>query len=85
MYHLQLGEGNLINNLRFGLAKRWIHLVQIGDVPGRNEPGTGEVNYANMFRTLREAKYSGYVDMEHGTTTTPENAIEKVKQIARGS
>ena len=85
MYHLQLGEGNLINNLKLGLARGLIHLVQIGDVPGRKEPGTGEVNYANMFRTLREAKYNGYVDMEHGTTTTPENAIESVRQLAYGS
>ncbi len=82
MYHLQLGEGNLTNNLRLGLAKGWIHLVQIGDVPGRKEPGTGEVNYANMFRALREAKYSGYVDMEHGTTSTPEHAIDTVNQLA---
>lgn len=83
MYHLQLGEGNLINNLRLGLEKGWIHLVQIGDVPGRKEPGTGEVNYANMFKVLREAKYTGYVDMEHGTTSTPEHAIETVKRLAR--
>ena len=85
MYHLQLSEGNLINNLRRGLAKGWIHLVQIGDVPGRKEPGTGEINYANMFRTLREAKYGGYVDMEHGTTSTPAHAIETVKQLAHKS
>jgi hydroxypyruvate isomerase len=83
MYHLQLSEGNLINNLRLGLEKGWIHLVQIGDVPGRKEPGTGEVNYANIFRTLGTAKYSGYVDMEHGTTSTPEHAIEAVRRVAR--
>jgi hydroxypyruvate isomerase len=85
MYHLQLGEGNLINNLKLGLDKGWIHLVQVGDVPGRKEPGTGEVNYANMFRTLREAKYRGYVDMEHGTTSTPEQAIDIVNHLARQS
>ena len=82
MYHLQLSEGNLINNLKLGLEKGWIHLVQIGDVPGRKEPGTGEVNYANIFKTLRIAKYSGYVDMEHGTTSTPEHAIEAVKRVS---
>jgi hydroxypyruvate isomerase len=83
MYHLQLSEGNLINNLKLGLENGWIHLVQIGDVPGRMEPGTGEVNYANMFATLRTAKYGGYVDMEHGTTSTPEHAIDAVKRVAR--
>jgi hydroxypyruvate isomerase len=85
MYHLQLSEGNLTNNLRLGLATGWIHLVQIGDVPGRKEPGTGEVNYSHMFRTLREARYNGYVDMEHGTSSTPEHAIATVKQLAHRS
>jgi len=83
MYHLQLSEGNLINNLKLGLEKGWIHLVQIGDVPGRKEPGTGEVNYVNIFKTLQTAKYSGFVDMEHGTTSTPEHAIEAVRRVAR--
>src|SRR6185369_16713377 len=82
LYHLQLGEGNLINNLKRGLEKGWIQLVQVGDVPGRKEPGTGEVNYANIFQTLRETKYSGYIDMEHGTTSTPEHAMDVVKQLA---
>jgi hydroxypyruvate isomerase len=82
MYHLQLSEGNLINNLKLGLEKGWIQLVQIGDVPGRKEPGTGEINYANIFRTLREARYSGYIDTEHGTTSTPQHAIEVVKRLA---
>lgn len=82
MYHLQLSEGNLINNLKLGLSRGWIRLVQIGDVPGRNEPGTGEVNYANIFRTLREAGYAGYMDMEMGTTSTPEYAIEVVRKLS---
>lgn len=82
MYHLQLGEGNLINNLKLGLGKGWIQLVQIGDVPGRKEPGTGEVNYTNVFRALRESRYSGYIDMEHGTSSTPEYAMEVVRKLA---
>jgi hydroxypyruvate isomerase len=82
MYHLQLSEGNLINNLRLGLDKGWIRLVQVGDVPGRREPGTGEVNYSNIYRVLREKKYAGYVDSEHGTSSTPEHAIDVVKKLA---
>lgn len=82
MYHLQLSEGNLINNLRQGLRKGWIRFVEVGDVPGRKEPGTGETNYANIFRVLREEGYSGYVGLEHGTTSTPEHAIQVVKQLA---
>jgi hydroxypyruvate isomerase len=82
IYHLQLSEGNIINNLRQGLQRGWIRLVQVGDVPGRREPGTGEINYASIYRVLRELKYSGIVDSEHGTSSTPEHAIGVVKALA---
>jgi hydroxypyruvate isomerase len=82
MYHLQLSEGNLINNLRLGLGKGWIRFVEIGDVPGRFEPGTGEVNHDNIFRVLRELGYAGYVGLEHRSTSTPEHAIQVVKRVA---
>lgn len=82
IYHLQLSEGNIINNLRQGLQRGWIRLVQVGDVPGRREPGTGEINYANIYRVLRELNYSGIVDSEHGTSSTPEHAIGVVKALA---
>lgn len=82
IYHLQLGEGNLIENLKLGLEKGWIQFVEIGDVPGRLEPGTGEINYGNIFKTLREAGYEGFVGMEHGTSSTPEAAMRLVKDLA---
>jgi hydroxypyruvate isomerase len=82
MYHLQLSEGNITNNLKLGLQKGWIRLVQIGEVPGRREPGTGETDYAHIFRVLRAAGYSGYVDMEHGTSSTPERAIDVVRKLS---
>jgi hydroxypyruvate isomerase len=80
MYHLQLSEGNLTNNLKLGWPKGWIKIVQVGDVPGRKEPGTGEINYPHMFRVLREIGYNGYLDTEHGTSSTPEHAIEVVRK-----
>jgi hydroxypyruvate isomerase len=82
MYHLQLSEGNIINNLRRGLRNKWIRFVEIGDVPGRREPGTGEMNYENIFRVLREEGYADFVGMEHGTSSTPEHAMQVVRQIA---
>ena len=82
MYHLQLSEGNLINNLRLGLQKKWIRFVEIGDVPGRKEPGTGETNYDNIFRVLREEGFGEYVGLEHGTTSTPEHAMAVVRKVA---
>ncbi len=82
MYHLQLMEGNISTHLREGLSKGWIGLVQIGEVPGRKEPGTGEIDYAYIFRVLREMNYQGYVDTEMGTTTTPEAAMELARAMS---
>jgi hydroxypyruvate isomerase len=82
MYHLQLSEGNIFNNLRQGLRKGWIRFVEIGDVPGRKEPGTGEMNYPNIFKVLREEGYADFIGMEHGTSSTPQHAIQVVKKVA---
>lgn len=64
MYHMQRNEGDIINNLN-----RWweeIGYLQIGDNPGRNEPGTGEMNYKNIFKHIYEKDYKGILGMEHG-------------------
>ena len=82
MYHLQLMEGNIATHLRQGLSKGWIGLVQIGEVPERKEPGTGEIDYAYIFRVLREMNYKGYVDTEMGTSTTPEAAMELTRKMS---
>jgi hydroxypyruvate isomerase len=82
MYHLQLSEGNLINNLRLGLQKKWIRFVEVGDVPGRKEPGTGETNYENIFKVLREEGFADFVGLEHGTTSTAEHAMDVVRKLA---
>lgn len=64
MYHMQRNEGNIINNL----GKVWeeIGYLQIGDNPGRNEPGTGEMNYKNIFKYIYDKGYKGVLGMEHG-------------------
>lgn len=64
IYHQQISEGNLINNIR----KHWdrIDYFQVGDVPGRKEPGTGEINYRNVFKAIHEKGYDGILGMEHG-------------------
>jgi hydroxypyruvate isomerase len=82
MYHLQLMEGNITSHLRQGLTKGLIALVQIGEVPGRKEPGTGEIDYAYMLRILRELNYKGYLDTEMGTTTTPEAAMQLTRKMS---
>lgn len=63
LYHMQLTEGNLIATLQKHIDK--IGHVQIADVPGRHEPGTGEVNYGNLLKALEETGYAGYVGLEY--------------------
>ncbi len=82
LYHLQRTEGNLVVNLRTGLEKKLIKVVQIGDNPGRLEPGTGEINYPFIFKELRRLGYSGYLDTEMGTSRTPEYAMDLVRRMA---
>jgi len=82
MYHLQRTEGNLVVNLRTGLQEKLIKIVQIGDNPGRLEPGTGEINYAFIFKELRRLNWTGYVDTEHGTSSTADHAMEVVRRMA---
>ena len=41
---------------------------QIGDNPGRNEPGTGEINYKNIFKFIHDKGYRGILGMEHGNS-----------------
>ncbi|WP_233446864.1 TIM barrel protein [Ideonella azotifigens] len=62
LYHAQIGEGNLIELCRRCLP--WIGEVQVADVPGRQEPGTGEINYAGVARALKRMGYRGTVCME---------------------
>ena len=66
IYHQQIEEGNLIPNMN----KAWgeIAYFQVGDNPGRKEPGTGEINYANVFRHIKNKGFSGILGMEHGNS-----------------
>ena len=63
IYHQQVQEGNLIPNIE--ACWNEIDYFQIGDNPGRNEPGTGEINYANVFKYIRERGFNGILGMEH--------------------
>ncbi len=62
LYHAQIGEGNLIELVR--RAGKLIGEVQVADVPGRCEPGTGEVNWPAVARALEESGYDGVVGLE---------------------
>lgn len=62
LYHAQIGEGNLIEFCRAALP--WVGEIQVADVPGRCEPGTGEINYAAVARALKEAGWTGTIGLE---------------------
>lgn len=64
IYHMQKNEGNLISNME----KCWdeIAYIQIGDNPGRKEPGTGEINYLKVFEYIDSKGFEGILGMEHG-------------------
>lgn len=64
IYHMQRNEGNLIANIDATWEE--IAYFQIGDNPGRKEPGTGEINYKNIFKHLKNKGYQGVLGMEHG-------------------
>jgi len=61
-FHDQIAEGNLLAKLEKNIDL--IGVVHIADVPGRHDPGTGEINYPNIFRKLGQLGFNGYVAME---------------------
>ena len=78
MYHMQKNEGNIITNIN----RCWneIAYFQIGDNPGRNEPGTGEMNYKNIFKHISGKGYKGILGMEHGNAIKgPEGEMALIK------
>ena len=64
IYHMQRNTGHLIPMMDMCWSE--IAYIQIGDNPGRKEPGTGEINYKNIFKHLHEKGYKGVLGMEHG-------------------
>ncbi|MEN6311197.1 MAG: TIM barrel protein [Acidobacteriota bacterium] len=64
MYHQQITEGNIISNIDACWDE--IAAYHIGDSPGRKEPGTGELNYRNIFKHLHARGFQGVLGMEHG-------------------
>ncbi|MEZ5477052.1 MAG: TIM barrel protein [Thiolinea sp.] len=73
LYHAQIGEGNLIELCRKALP--WIGEIQVADVPGRMQPGTGEINYRGIALALKDMGYSGAVGMEAFASGDPEQAL----------
>ncbi|MBY6414548.1 TIM barrel protein [Rhodococcus sp. BP-252] len=74
LYHAQIGEGNLIELVTEALP--YIGEIQVADVPGRCEPGTGEINYSAVASALKKIGYSGVVGMEAWASGDPDAALD---------
>ena len=79
-YHAQISGGNLIKNLTEHHDK--VGLVHIADVPGRHEPGTGEINYINIYKKLAELNYDRYVAMEFRPSGDVVKTLARARQEA---
>ena len=67
IYHQQITEGNVIRNIKNNIDR--IGHFHVADNPGRKEPGSGELNYTNIFKAIAETNYKGFVALECGSTT----------------
>jgi len=79
-FHAQISGGNLISNLQRHIDK--VGLIHIADVPGRHQPGTGEINYLNIYKKLAELNYNRYVAMEFHPTGDTVKILAKARQEA---
>lgn len=74
LYHAQIGEGNLVELVRRAFA--YIGEIQVADVPGRCEPGTGEINYSRIAAELKALNYSGVVGLEGWASGDSDAALD---------
>ncbi|MFB6135443.1 MAG: hydroxypyruvate isomerase family protein [Halobacteriaceae archaeon] len=80
IYHQQITEGNVIDNLRSNVG--YVGHMHFADVPGRHEPGTGEIHFERVFEAVDEAGYDGFVGAELGPTGDPDAVLEDVVDLA---
>jgi hydroxypyruvate isomerase len=79
VYHMQLNEGSLCDNIR-AYGDQFGH-IHVADAPGRHEPGTGEINYANVFACLKQCGYTGLVGYELIPKTTTAEAVKAIMNV----
>jgi hydroxypyruvate isomerase len=77
LYHAQIGEGNLIELVRRSIG--YVGEVQVADVPGRCEPGTGEINYPAIAAALHHAGYTGVIGLEAWASGDSHTALDRFK------
>ena len=77
IYHMQIMEGNLIKTMQDNLSR--IAHIQLADNPGRHEPGTGEINYTNIFRFIDDSAYDGWIGCEYKPSGKTEDGLTWTK------
>ncbi len=82
IYHHQIMEGNVIADITKNISK--IAHFHVADVPGRHEPGTGEMNYANVFRAIAATGYQGFVGLEFKPSKDAEETLRGVLKLGLG-
>ncbi|MDX5329066.1 MAG: hydroxypyruvate isomerase [Marinobacter sp.] len=73
VYHMQIMEGDVIRTMECLLP--WIGHIQFADNPGRHEPGTGEINFSNVFAALDRMGYQGWVSAEYRPSLVTEDTL----------
>jgi len=81
IYHQQITEGNLIANIRKGA--QWIGHYHVADNPGRGDIGTGEINYPNVLKAIKETGYEGCIGIELFPKTGDLAALQGVYKLAQ--
>ena len=79
IYHMQVEEGNLIQNIRD--YHEYIGYIHVADVPGRHEPGTGEINYPHVVQALRDVGYEGTIGLETFPLNDSREAMRSFRKI----
>ncbi len=79
-YHEQISEGNLIEKMEKNIDL--VGLFHIADVPHRHQPGTGEINYANIYKKMVELKYDRYIAMEFMPVGDPLQILRAAREDA---
>ncbi|MGB2815400.1 MAG: hydroxypyruvate isomerase [Dehalococcoidales bacterium] len=77
IYHMQIMEGNLAKTIQENISR--IGHIQLADVPGRHEPGTGEIDFPNLFKSIDEAGYTGWIGCEYKPAGVTEDGLGWVK------
>jgi len=81
IYHAQRMEGGLANTMEKNLSK--IGHIQLADNPGRNEPGTGEINYDYLFKFIDRIVYQGWIGCEYKPATNTEAGLGWIKSLSK--